>query len=296
MSSFRYSSAVYRNLVRRLERFLRIADIVTQILLLAYFGFLTYSTFHEPALFYPYAAITVLSLFSFVWTLLGPNKKSEIFKKVNRVITIGKWAIRGLVITITFVLFFSNLLISALRKVIPEEVETPAYIVIIATFVTIVKLLSETFLPELYSTLGVFVALLVVNCIVLGRAEAFASKNGVVDSMLDGLGNGIGYTWAIAAIGLAREILGTGTLTFGKTFTFIPKTTIPILGKWGGSEFSLALPILSSSAGGFIALGVALAIIAAIGNYKAHKAKEKAKLAKEKAIAAQKANGQKGAE
>ena len=106
MASFRYLSAVYRNLVRRLERFLRIADIVTQILLLAYFGFLTYSTFHEPALFYPYAAITVLSLFGFVWTLLGPNRKSEISKKVNRVITIGKWAIRGLVITITFVLFF----------------------------------------------------------------------------------------------------------------------------------------------------------------------------------------------
>jgi electron transport complex protein RnfE len=202
----------------------------------------------------------------------------------------------GMGLLFTFVLFFSNLLISALRKVIPEEVETPAYIVIIATFVTIVKLLSETFLPELYSTLGVFVALLVVNCIVLGRAEAFANKNGVVDSMLDALGNGVGYTWAIAAIGLVREVFGTGTLTFGKTFTFIPKTTIPILGKWGGSEFSLALPILSSSAGGFIALGVALAIIAAIGNYKAHKAKEKAKLAKEKAIAAQKANGQKGAE
>ena len=94
----------------------------------------------------------------------------------------------GMGLLFTFVVFFSNLLISALRKVIPEEVETPAYIVIIATFVTIVKILTSTFLPELYNSLGVFVSLLVVNCIVLGRAEAFANKNGVVDSMLDGLG------------------------------------------------------------------------------------------------------------
>ena len=106
----------------------------------------------------------------------------------------------GMGLLFTFVVFFSNLLISALRKVIPEEVETPAYIVIIATFVTIVKILTSTFLPELYNSLGVFVSLLVVNCIVLGRAEAFANKNGVVDSMLDGLGNGLGYTWAIAVI------------------------------------------------------------------------------------------------
>jgi len=100
----------------------------------------------------------------------------------------------GMGILFTFVLFFSNLIISALRKIIPEEVKTPAYIVVIATFVTIVKLLSEAFLPELYKSLGVFVSLLVVNCIVLGRAEAFASEHGVVDSMLDGLGNGVGFT------------------------------------------------------------------------------------------------------
>ena len=105
----------------------------------------------------------------------------------------------GMGFLFTFVLVMSNIIISALRKVIPEEVRTPAYIVIIATFVTIVKLLTEAFLPDLYKTLGVFVALLVVNCIVLGRAEAFASDNTVGDSALDGLGNGLGYTWAIAA-------------------------------------------------------------------------------------------------
>ena len=131
----------------------------------------------------------------------------------------------GMGILFTIVLVFSNILISALRKWIPEEVKTPAYIVVIATFVTLVKMFSEAFLPELYSTLGVFVSLLVVNCIVLGRAEAFASKNGVFDSFLDGVGNGIGYTIAICLIALIREVLGAGSLTFGATFTFIAENT-----------------------------------------------------------------------
>lgn len=195
----------------------------------------------------------------------------------------------GMGLLFTFVVFFSNLLISALRKVIPEEVETPAYIVIIATFVTIVKILTSTFLPELYNSLGVFVSLLVVNCIVLGRAEAFANKNGVVDSMLDGLGNGLGYTWAIAVIALFREVVGVGTLTFGKTFTFIPQITIPILGGFKGTNFSLAIPLFKSSAGGFLVLGFALAILAAVNNYKKHKAQEALKAQKAKEAEARKA-------
>ena len=195
----------------------------------------------------------------------------------------------GMGLLFTFVVFFSNLLISALRKVIPEEVETPAYIVIIATFVTIVKILTSTFLPELYNSLGVFVSLLVVNCIVLGRAEAFANKNGVVDSMLDGLGNGLGYTWAIAVIALFREVVGAGTLTFGKTFTFIPQITIPILGGFKGTNFSLAIPLFKSSAGGFLVLGFALAILAAVNNYKKHKAQETLKAQKAKEAEARKA-------
>lgn len=194
----------------------------------------------------------------------------------------------GMGLLFTFVVFFSNLLISALRKVIPEEVETPAYIVIIATFVTIVKILTSTFLPELYNSLGVFVSLLVVNCIVLGRAEAFANKNGVVDSMLDGLGNGLGYTWAIAVIALFREVVGAGTLTFGKTFTFIPQITIPILGGFKGTNFSLAIPLFKSSAGGFLVLGFALAILAAVNNYKKHKAQEALKAQKAKEAEARK--------
>ena len=195
----------------------------------------------------------------------------------------------GMGLLFTFVVFFSNLLISALRKVIPEEVETPAYIVIIATFVTIVKILTSTFLPELYNSLGVFVSLLVVNCTVLGRAEAFANKNGVVDSMLDGLGNGLGYTWAIAVIALFREVVGAGTLTFGKTFTFIPQITIPILGGFKGTNFSLAIPLFKSSAGGFLVLGFALAILAAVNNYKKHKAQEALKAQKAKEAEARKA-------
>ncbi|MCQ2798658.1 MAG: electron transport complex subunit RsxE [Bacilli bacterium] len=194
----------------------------------------------------------------------------------------------GMGILFTFVIFFSNLIISLLRKIIPDEIRTPCYIVVIATFVTVVKLLSSTFLPELYSSLGVFVSLLVVNCIVLGRAEAFASQNTVVDSMLDGLGNGVGYTWAIAAIALVREVLGAGTLTFGKVFTFIPKVTLPILSGYTGSDFSLAMPLFKSSAGGFLVLGFALAIIAAINNYKDKKAKEKARA--ERAAAAKGGN------
>jgi RnfABCDGE-type electron transport complex E subunit len=127
----------------------------------------------------------------------------------------------GMGILFTFVLVCSNVLISALRKLIPEEVETPAYIVIVATFVTVVKMLCEAFVPALYTSLGVFLSLLVVNCIVLGRAEAFANKNGVVDSFLDGFGNGIGYTLALVVISLVREILGTGMLTFGNIFPFL---------------------------------------------------------------------------
>ena len=195
----------------------------------------------------------------------------------------------GMGLLFTFVVFFSNLLISALRKVIPEEVEAPAYIVITATFVTIVKIRTSTFLPELYNSLGVFVSLLVVNCIVLGRAEAFANKNGVVDSMLDGLGNGLGYTWAIAVIALFREVVGAGTLTFGKTFTFIPQITIPILGGFKGTNFSLAIPLFKSSAGGFLVLGFALAILAAVNNYKKHKAQEALKAQKAKEAEARKA-------
>ncbi|MGN1261672.1 MAG: electron transport complex subunit RsxE [Candidatus Enteromonas sp.] len=195
----------------------------------------------------------------------------------------------GMGILFTFVLFFSTLLVSLLRKVIPDEVRTPAYIVIIATFVTVVKILTETFLPALYNTLGVFISLIVVNCIVLGRAEAFASKNGPVDTMLDSLGNGLGYAWAIIAIAVVREVIGVGTITIGKVFTFLPKTVIPVLAGYSGTDIAFNIPLFAGSAGGFLVLGIALAIIAAITNHKAAKEREKARAAK--LAAAQAAKG-----
>lgn len=112
----------------------------------------------------------------------------------------------------TFVLVFSNLLIAALKNFIPNKVRIAAFIVIIATFVTIVDLVMKAFTPDLYKTLGIFIPLIVVNCIILGRAEAFAQKNNVLPAILDGLGMGIGFTLAITLMGSIREILGNGSI------------------------------------------------------------------------------------
>lgn len=191
----------------------------------------------------------------------------------------------GMGILFTFVLVGSSVLVSLLRKVIPEEIETPAYIIIIATFVTIVKMLAEAFVPELYTGLGVFISLLVVNCIVLGRAEAFAKKNTVYDSFLDALGNGVGYIIAILIIAAVREILGTGTITIGAVFTFIPKTSLPIL-KY--DNLDLSIPLFAKPAGGFIVYGVIEAIIAAknISKQQKEAAAKKAALLKAQAAKA----------
>ena len=119
----------------------------------------------------------------------------------------------GMGLAASFVLVCSNGLVSALRKAIPSAVHIPCYIVIIATFVTAVDLLMQAYLPALSESLGIFIPLIVVNCIILGRAEAFACKNGVVDSLADGLGTGIGFTLALALIASVREIIGAGSLT-----------------------------------------------------------------------------------
>ena len=117
----------------------------------------------------------------------------------------------GMGLAMTFVLVCSNIVISALRKVIPAKVHLPCYIVIIATFVTVVQMVLQAFVPDLYKALGVYLALIVVNCIILGRAEMFACKNSVVDSALDGIGMGIGYTLTVVLMASIREILGSGT-------------------------------------------------------------------------------------
>ena len=170
----------------------------------------------------------------------------------------------GMGLLFTIVLVCSNVLVSLLRKLIPEEVRTPAYIVIIATFVTMVKMLTNAFLPELYSTLGVFISLIVVNCIVLGRAEAYASKNGVFDSFIDALGMGVGYTLAIMSMAIFRELLGTGAFTFGKIFNFgFDPVKLQIIPK--GYEIKL----FQNPVGAFIVFGLILAVIAFIKNRKA---------------------------
>ncbi|MDR2683112.1 MAG: electron transport complex subunit E [Dysgonamonadaceae bacterium] len=143
-----------------------------------------------------------------------------------------------------FVLVCSNMAISLFKNVIPDQVRIPAYIVLIATFVTIIQLAMEAYVPALYESLGLFIPLIVVNCIVLGRAEAFASKNNVFLSLLDGLGMGLGFTLALTALGIIRELLGTGKL-FGAAV--YPES-------FGSLLFVLA-------PGGFIVLGYLIACI-----------------------------------
>ena len=151
----------------------------------------------------------------------------------------------GMGLSATAVLICSNVVISLLRKLIPSKVRIAAYIVIIATFVTIVEMLLKAFLPELAESLGVFIPLIVVNCIILARAEAFASKNNVFQSFLDGAGMGLGFTIALTIIATFREILGAGTWM---NFRVMPMAYEPAL--------LFILP-----AGGFLSLGIILGII-----------------------------------
>ena len=150
----------------------------------------------------------------------------------------------------TFVLLCSNIVISLLRKFIPNKVRIPAFITVICTFVTIIQLVMQAFLPALYESLGIFIPLIVVNCIILGRAEAFASKNPVVDSAVDGLGMGVGFTLALVLMGCVRELIGNGTI-FGTAV-------------FGAAYEPMLIAVLP--AGGFLVFGLLLGIINAIGN------------------------------
>ncbi|MBQ2876408.1 MAG: electron transport complex subunit RsxE [Clostridia bacterium] len=162
-------------------------------------------------------------------------------------------------IAATVVLVCSNVVISALRKIIPDTVRIPCYIVVIAGFVTIVQLLMHAYLPDLYEMMGVYLALIVVNCIILGRAEMFARKNNVIDSALDGLGMGLGFLLALVAMATIREVLGAGSFAGIK---------IPFLQDY-------TLPILTMAPGGFLVFGILIAVINKIGPKKgAQKRKE----------------------
>ena len=123
----------------------------------------------------------------------------------------------GMGVATMAVLIMSNIVISLIKNLIPGKVRIPAFIVVIASFVTIIEMLMQAYVPSLYASLGVFIPLIVVNCIILGRAEAFASKNSVVDSALDGIGIGLGFTLSLTVIGAVREVLGAGSI-FGYTF------------------------------------------------------------------------------
>ena len=144
----------------------------------------------------------------------------------------------------TFVLICSNLVISLLRNLIPDKVHIPAYIVVIASFVTALQMLMQAFLPDLYATLGLFIPLIVVNCIILGRAEAFAAKNGPIPSLFDGLGMGLGFTCALTLLGAVRELLGTGT--------FFGLQVLPS---------SMGMLVFVLAPGAFITLGYLIAIV-----------------------------------
>ena len=145
----------------------------------------------------------------------------------------------------TVVLVCSNVVISALRKIIPETVRIPCYIVIIAAFVTAVQMLLQAFLPSIYDMLGVYLALIVVNCIILGRAEMFARKNSVIDSALDGVGMGIGFLVALVLMATVREVLGNGSFA-GIELGFMAQLKIPVLAK---------------APGGFLVYGILIAVM-----------------------------------
>lgn len=123
----------------------------------------------------------------------------------------------GMGVATMVVLIMSNMAISLIKSLVPDKVRIPAFIVVIASFVTIIEMLMQAYVPSLYASLGVFIPLIVVNCVILGRAEAFASKNNVFDSALDGIGIGLGFTLSLTAVGAVREVLGMGSI-FGFTF------------------------------------------------------------------------------
>lgn len=166
----------------------------------------------------------------------------------------------GMSAAVLFVLLGSNIIISAMRKFIPNIMRIPTFIVIIATFVTMVNLVFHAYVPELHESLGIYLPLIVVNCIILGRAEAFASKNPVIRSIADALGIGIGFALALILISFLREILGTGSLLIDVTQgeEIAPLFTLPVLGK-----HPLAIFVLPS--GAFLVIGLLMALFRRIG-------------------------------
>lgn len=174
-------------------------------------------------------------------------------------ITISVFNGLGMGLSMMFVLVMSEIVISLFRKVIPSAIRLPVFIIIIAAFTTIVQLILKAYVPSLDAALGTFIPLIVVNCIIMGRVEAFASKNTVGDSILDALGMGLGYTWVLTVISVIREIFGGGTLLAGTPFQLdlIPE--------------AYRIGILNSAPGGFLVFGCLMALMNAITNSKKNK-------------------------
>jgi len=160
----------------------------------------------------------------------------------------------GMGMATTFVLVCSNILVSLLRNIIPNKVRIACFIIIIATFVTVVELLMQAYAYPLFLKLGIFIPLIVVNCIVLGRSEAFAFKNPILPSLADGLGIGIGFTLALGSLGAVRELIGNGTLT-------IWETSIPVLGSW-----YQPFTFMVEAPGAFVGLGLMLCLMNLVGS------------------------------
>ena len=179
----------------------------------------------------------------------------------------------GMGVSVIIVLIMSNVIISCVRKITPDEIRIPVYIVIIATLVKIIQMLIQAYAPSLNTSLGVFIPLIVVNCIILGRAEAFASKNGILDSALDGLGMGLGYTLAVLAMSFIRELISTGGIKvvnpFNEAQVWLNLHIIP-------ENFTIS--IFGSSVGAFITFAV---LAAAVGAYKQHVTDKEEAAAKE---------------
>lgn len=164
----------------------------------------------------------------------------------------------GMAFAATLVLIGSNAVISLIRKLVPDKIRIPAFIVVIATFVTLIQFLLEAYIPDLYTSLGIFLPLIVVNCVILGRAEAYASKNSVLPSIFDAIGMGLGFGAAIVLLATFREVLGAGTF-YG--IQVLPKSYVPAM-------------IMTAAPGAFMTLGVLLAGLNQIKISKAKKAKE----------------------
>ena len=160
----------------------------------------------------------------------------------------------GMGAAVTFVVTASNIVVSALRNFIPNKVRIPAYIVVIATFVTIVEMVLNAYIPALYKSLGLFIPLIVVNCLIFGRAEGFASDNTVIDSAVDGVANGLGYTWVVIIVAAVRELFGSGAL--------MGKELIP-------EEFTIGL--FSQAPGAFIVLGLVIVVFNIINDRNARR-------------------------